>query len=148
MGCRSDDVVVKWSFVYKCDLNLIYNFLHFHINFPTTIWYLVELHRKPSQQLSRDFSQLKHNLHQFRKEPPHNSDIMGAVVSCVEAIFRTIGNCLMTIVNAIGTALKAIINAIVSLFDIIISCLTCGRSGRRRTRMTGGHHRHMTTSRI
>lgn len=72
---------------------------------------------------------------------------MGAVVSCIEAIFRTIGNCLMAIVNAIGAVLTAIINGIVTLFDIVISCLTCGHSGRRRTRMTGGH-RHTTTSRI
>lgn len=38
----------------------------------------------------------------------------------------------MAIVNAIAAGLKAIINAIVSLFGIIISCLTCGRGGRRR----------------
>jgi len=73
---------------------------------------------------------------------------MGAVVSCFEAIFRTIGNCLMAIVNGIGAILTAIINAIVGLFDIIISCLTCGRSGRRRTRVTRHHHTTMRTSRI
>ena len=38
----------------------------------------------------------------------------------------------MTIVNAIGAVFQAIITGIVSIFDIIISCLTCGRSGRRR----------------
>jgi len=37
----------------------------------------------------------------------------------------------MAVVNAIGAALKAIINGIVAVFDIIISCLTCGRTGRR-----------------
>ena len=38
----------------------------------------------------------------------------------------------MAIVNGIGAVLQAIIGAIVSLFDIIISCLTCGRGGGRR----------------
>ncbi|CBX92987.1 hypothetical protein LEMA_P038880.1 [Plenodomus lingam JN3] len=62
---------------------------------------------------------------------------MGAVVSCIKSIFRTIGNCIMAIVNAIAAGLKAVINAIVSLFGIIISCLTCGRGGGgRRTRTT------------
>ena len=60
---------------------------------------------------------------------------MGAVVSCIKSIFRTIGNCIMAIVNAIAGVLKAIINAIVALFDIIISCLTCGRGGSRRRGM-------------
>ncbi|KAI9739200.1 MAG: hypothetical protein M1834_007413 [Cirrosporium novae-zelandiae] len=61
---------------------------------------------------------------------------MGAVVSCIQSVFRAIGDCLMAIVNGIGAILKAIINGIVSVFDIIISCLTCGRSGRRRHRTT------------
>jgi hypothetical protein len=38
----------------------------------------------------------------------------------------------MAIVNGIGNILHAIIGGIVSLFDIIISCLTCGRGGGRR----------------
>jgi len=38
----------------------------------------------------------------------------------------------MAIVNGIGAILKAIINGIVAVFDIIISCLTCGRGGGRR----------------
>jgi hypothetical protein len=53
----------------------------------------------------------------------------------IKSIFRTIGNCIMAIVNAIAAGLKAIINAIVSLFGIIISCLTCGRGGGRRSGM-------------
>ncbi|KAF1851747.1 uncharacterized protein K460DRAFT_413270 [Cucurbitaria berberidis CBS 394.84] len=61
---------------------------------------------------------------------------MGAVVSCIQGIFRTIGNCIMAIINAIAAGLKAIINAIVSLFGIIISCLTCGRGGGRRRHTT------------
>ncbi|KAF9698122.1 hypothetical protein EKO04_003826 [Ascochyta lentis] len=69
---------------------------------------------------------------------------MGAVVSCIKSIFRTIGNCIMTIVNAIAAGLKAIINAIVAVFDIIISCLTCGRGGRRRGMKTRTTH----TSRV
>jgi len=69
---------------------------------------------------------------------------MGAIVSCIEAIFRTIGNCLMAIVNAIGAILTGIVNAVVGLIDIIISCLTCGHSGGRRSRT-----RHtMGTSRV
>lgn len=59
---------------------------------------------------------------------------MGAVVSCFEAICRTIGSVLMAIVNGIGAILTAIINGIVAFFDIIISCLTCGRGGGRRRR--------------
>lgn len=35
----------------------------------------------------------------------------------------------MAIVNGIGAVLQAIIGGIVSLFDIVISCLTCGRGG-------------------
>lgn len=42
----------------------------------------------------------------------------------------------MAVVNGIGAILKAIINGIVSIFDIIISCLTCGRGGGRRSRTT------------
>ncbi|KAF2190546.1 hypothetical protein K469DRAFT_721444 [Zopfia rhizophila CBS 207.26] len=71
---------------------------------------------------------------------------MGAVVSCVQAIFRTIGNCIMAVVHAIGAALTAIINGIVALFDIIISCLTCGRGGTRRRGMRTRTHYH--TSRV
>jgi hypothetical protein len=48
----------------------------------------------------------------------------------------------MAIVNGIGAVLNAIINAIVGLFDIIISCLTCGHGGGRR------RHRMTTTSTI
>ncbi|EXJ89121.1 hypothetical protein A1O3_02185 [Capronia epimyces CBS 606.96] len=69
---------------------------------------------------------------------------MGAVVSCIESICRTIGSVLMAIVNGIGAILTAIINGIVSFFDIIISCLTCGHSSRRH-RTTRSTH---TTSRI
>ncbi|KAF2005340.1 hypothetical protein P154DRAFT_518848 [Amniculicola lignicola CBS 123094] len=71
---------------------------------------------------------------------------MGAVVSCIKAIFRTIGNVLMAIVNAIGAVCTAIINGIVALFDIIISCLTCGRGGSRRRGMKTRTSHH--TSRI
>ncbi|KAF2017291.1 hypothetical protein BU24DRAFT_343077 [Aaosphaeria arxii CBS 175.79] len=71
---------------------------------------------------------------------------MGAVVSCIQSIFRTIGNCLMAIVHAIGAACTAVINAIVALFDIVISCLTCGRGGSRRRGMKT-RTRH-TTSRV
>ncbi|KAK5998791.1 hypothetical protein PT974_01174 [Cladobotryum mycophilum] len=65
---------------------------------------------------------------------------MGAVVSCFQAVLRTIGNVIMAIVGGIGSILTAIINGIVSLFGILISCLTCGRSGgsmRHRHRARG-----------
>ncbi|KAF2745864.1 hypothetical protein M011DRAFT_405584 [Sporormia fimetaria CBS 119925] len=74
---------------------------------------------------------------------------MGAVVSCIKSIFRTIGNCIMAIVNAIGAACHAVINAITSLFGIIISCLTCGRGGGRRRGMgTRTTRRTHHTSRV
>ncbi|KAF2201353.1 hypothetical protein GQ43DRAFT_440689 [Delitschia confertaspora ATCC 74209] len=67
---------------------------------------------------------------------------MGAVVSCIQSLLRTIGNCIMAVIHAIGAALTAIVNGIVSFFDIIISCLTCRKGGRRRRVST--HH----TSRV
>lgn len=47
----------------------------------------------------------------------------------------------MAIVNGIGSVIMAIVNGIVSLFNIIISCLTCGRGG-------GGRRTRGTTSRV
>ncbi|OJJ97507.1 uncharacterized protein BO95DRAFT_467107 [Aspergillus brunneoviolaceus CBS 621.78] len=67
---------------------------------------------------------------------------MGAVVSCIQSVFHAIGACLMGIVNTIGSVCKAIIDGIVTLFDVIISCLTCGYCGnRRRTRTHGRRSR-------
>ncbi|UKZ47478.1 hypothetical protein TrVGV298_001696 [Trichoderma virens] len=57
---------------------------------------------------------------------------MGAVVSCFEAIFRTIGSVIMAIVSGIGNMLTAVINGIVSLCGIIVSCVTCGHAGGHR----------------
>lgn len=37
----------------------------------------------------------------------------------------------MAIVRGIGSICMAIINGIVALFEIIISCLTCGRRKRK-----------------
>ncbi|ESZ91477.1 hypothetical protein SBOR_8138 [Sclerotinia borealis F-4128] len=54
---------------------------------------------------------------------------MGAVVSCITGMFRAIGAGLMAVVNGIGAILTGIIHAIVAFFDVIISCLTCGRGG-------------------
>ncbi|KAI1424572.1 hypothetical protein F5Y12DRAFT_715146 [Xylaria sp. FL1777] len=72
---------------------------------------------------------------------------MGAVVSCIESIFRTIGSVLMAIVNGVGNILHAIISGIVSFFDIIISFLTCGYCGRRRRMgVSRGRRHHMTTT--
>ncbi|KFZ17996.1 hypothetical protein V501_01427 [Pseudogymnoascus sp. VKM F-4519 (FW-2642)] len=56
---------------------------------------------------------------------------MGAVVSCIAGMLRAVGACLMAIVNGIGAILQGIIGAIVSFFDILISCLTCGRGGAK-----------------
>ncbi|KAL3422305.1 hypothetical protein PVAG01_06461 [Phlyctema vagabunda] len=69
---------------------------------------------------------------------------MGAVVSCITGMFRAIGSGLMAIVNGIASMLQGIVGAIASFFNILISCLTCGRSGRRggggrRTRGTASH---------
>ncbi|KFY14358.1 hypothetical protein V491_06073 [Pseudogymnoascus sp. VKM F-3775] len=69
---------------------------------------------------------------------------MGAVVSCITGMFRAIGAGLMAIVNGIGAILQGIIGAIVSFFDVLISCLTCGRGGGRRRSRRGRH----TTSAI
>ncbi|RFU33514.1 hypothetical protein B7463_g2807, partial [Scytalidium lignicola] len=57
---------------------------------------------------------------------------MGAVVSCITGLFQAIGSCLMAVVNGIGAILQGIVGAIVAFFDILISCLTCRSSGRRR----------------
>ncbi|KAF9879406.1 hypothetical protein CkaCkLH20_02949 [Colletotrichum karsti] len=65
---------------------------------------------------------------------------MGAVVSCIQSVFRTIGACLTSIVSGIGGILMAIINGIVSCCNIIINFLTCGTCGRR-----GGRSHHTTT---
>ncbi|KAJ9294580.1 hypothetical protein DTO271G3_6848 [Paecilomyces variotii] len=63
---------------------------------------------------------------------------MGAVCSCITAIFQAIGSCLMAIVNGIGAVCQAIISGIVTVCDVIISCLTCGYvGGRRRHRGAG-----------
>jgi len=61
---------------------------------------------------------------------------MGCIVSCVQAVFHSIGACLMAIVNTIGAVLRAIIDGVVTVLDAIISCLTCGGCGR------GGGRRH------
>jgi hypothetical protein len=47
-------------------------------------------------------------------------------------MLRAIGAGLMAVVNGIASILTGIIRAIATFFDILISCLTCGRSGRRR----------------
>ncbi|CAI4218417.1 unnamed protein product [Parascedosporium putredinis] len=62
---------------------------------------------------------------------------MGAVVSCIQSVFRGIGRALSTIVSSIGGILHAIINGVVSICNAIISFLTCGYCGRRRSRVGG-----------
>ncbi|CAJ2503819.1 Uu.00g112130.m01.CDS01 [Anthostomella pinea] len=70
---------------------------------------------------------------------------MGAVVSCIQSMFRTIGSVLMAIVNGIGSILTAIINGIVAFFDILITFLTCGYCGKKRR---AGRSHGATTSRV
>ena len=72
---------------------------------------------------------------------------MGAVMSCIQSVFRTIGSVLMAIVHGIGSIIMAIVNGVIALFDIIISTLTCHRMGGRRRKVGGTRrgHRHTTT---
>ncbi|KAI1779374.1 hypothetical protein F4818DRAFT_404327 [Hypoxylon cercidicola] len=86
---------------------------------------------------------------------------MGAVVSCIQSIFRTIGSVIMAIVAGVGNILHAIISGIVAFFGIIVGFLTCGYCGGRRRGATTGttgttgsrrgfgrRHHATTTSRI
>jgi len=70
---------------------------------------------------------------------------MGAVVSCVQSIFRTIGNAIMAVISGVGNILHALINAVVSFFGIIISFFTCGYCGSKRR---GGGARTTRRSRV
>ncbi|KAH8880167.1 hypothetical protein GQ53DRAFT_755352 [Thozetella sp. PMI_491] len=77
---------------------------------------------------------------------------MGAVVSCIESVFRTIGRIIMAIINGVGSIIMAIVNGVVTLLDIIVGFLTCNTCGSRRRggtgRRFGRRHRHTTTSAI
>ncbi|OJD17127.1 hypothetical protein AJ78_02772 [Emergomyces pasteurianus Ep9510] len=78
---------------------------------------------------------------------------MGAVVSCIQGVLRSLGACLMAIVNTIGAVITSIVSGVVSIFNAIISCLTCGGFSRRRrggmTTHTTGRRRHgLTRTRI
>ncbi|CAG9995841.1 unnamed protein product [Clonostachys byssicola] len=64
---------------------------------------------------------------------------MGGVLSCIQSIFRTIGDAIMAVISGVGRIIVAIVNAIVSFCGIIVSFLTCGYCGRRRG--GAGHHR-------
>lgn len=57
----------------------------------------------------------------------------------IKSLCQTIGACLMAIVNGIASVLQAIVGAIAAFFDIIISCLTCGRGGGRKRRGGASH---------
>ncbi|KAF4583024.1 hypothetical protein GQ602_006168 [Ophiocordyceps camponoti-floridani] len=59
---------------------------------------------------------------------------MGAVISCISAALRTIGNAIMAVISGIGGILQAIISAIVSFCGIVVNFLTCGSCGGRRKR--------------
>ncbi|KFA64040.1 hypothetical protein S40285_10188 [Stachybotrys chlorohalonatus IBT 40285] len=69
---------------------------------------------------------------------------MGAVVSCVQSLFRTVGNAIMAVISGIGNILHAIINGIVSFFGILVSFFTCGYCGGKKRR--GGTRTHGTTT--
>ncbi|KAH8662060.1 hypothetical protein BX600DRAFT_465483 [Xylariales sp. PMI_506] len=110
--------------------------------------------KNSSQKLLLALHQRYHNIlvitTNFQASKLHHIVNMGAVVSCIEGLFRTIGSCLMAIVNGVASILTAIIHGIASFLDILISFLTCGYcGGRRRGRggTTGRRHR-TTTSRI
>ncbi|KAK4209890.1 hypothetical protein V8F33_000909 [Rhypophila sp. PSN 637] len=62
---------------------------------------------------------------------------MGAVVSCIQSVFRTIGRTIMAVVNGIGNILMAIINGVVSFLGIIVGFLTCQKCGGRRRHTSG-----------
>jgi hypothetical protein len=62
---------------------------------------------------------------------------MGAVVSCISNLLRTIGNGIMAVISGIGGILTSIINAIVSFLGILVSFFTCGYCGGKRR---GGAH--------
>ncbi|RCI13831.1 hypothetical protein L249_8247 [Ophiocordyceps polyrhachis-furcata BCC 54312] len=59
---------------------------------------------------------------------------MGAVISCIQACFRTIGNAIMAVISGIGGILQAIISAVVNFCGIIVRFLTCGYCGGSRAR--------------
>ncbi|KAK3393064.1 hypothetical protein B0H63DRAFT_516271 [Podospora didyma] len=77
---------------------------------------------------------------------------MGAVVSCIGNLFKTIGRVIMAIINGIGSIIMAIVNGVVTFLDIIVSFLTCqGCHSRRRSKIGGrrhGAHHGTTTSTI
>ncbi|KAK3363536.1 hypothetical protein B0T25DRAFT_562541 [Lasiosphaeria hispida] len=80
---------------------------------------------------------------------------MGAVVSCIQSVFRAIGRAIMTIVNAIGSIIMAIVNGVITVIGAIVGFLTCNTCGGRRHRATHGtrsrgfgrrRHAHTTTT--
>ncbi|CZT16834.1 uncharacterized protein RCC_02668 [Ramularia collo-cygni] len=56
---------------------------------------------------------------------------MGAVASCFNTLVNAITSCFMAVVNAIVSVVKIIAGGIVSLFSALVSCLTCGKAGKR-----------------
>ncbi|KAK0733646.1 hypothetical protein B0T26DRAFT_745670 [Lasiosphaeria miniovina] len=72
---------------------------------------------------------------------------MGAVVSCIGSLFRTVGRVIMAIINGIGSIIMAIVNGVVTFLDIIVGFLTCQGCGGRRggRRRMGRTHHHTST---
>lgn len=58
----------------------------------------------------------------------------------IQQILQSIGNCLIRIVDSIGAILAAIVRGFANVFRIIISGLTCGNAGGKRTRRETPYH--------
>ncbi|RMJ27516.1 hypothetical protein PHISP_01645 [Aspergillus sp. HF37] len=72
---------------------------------------------------------------------------MGAVASCIVGVFNSIGACLLGIVHIVGSICSGIVNGIVGLFEVLVTCLTCGYCGRRKGG-TGTGSRRIRRSRV
>ncbi|RDA90634.1 hypothetical protein CP533_6842 [Ophiocordyceps camponoti-saundersi (nom. inval.)] len=59
---------------------------------------------------------------------------MGAVISCIQAALRTIGNAIMAVISGIGGILQAIISAIVNFCGIVISAVCTGEEDQMMRR--------------
>ncbi|CAM1502026.1 Fc.00g040100.m01.CDS01 [Cosmosporella sp. VM-42] len=70
---------------------------------------------------------------------------MGAVVSCIQGLFRAIGNGIMAVISGVGNILHGLISAIVSFFGILVTFFTCGYCGGKRR---AGHSRRAKRSTI
>jgi hypothetical protein len=49
----------------------------------------------------------------------------------ITGVFNSIGACLLGIVHIVGSICKGIVSGVVGLFEVLVTCLTCGYCGRR-----------------